>query len=451
MHGRITGHVRVEQRSRAGRVWIATYVRADGTKTRKTLGPAWVRESGKRTPRGAILWRAANGSKPDTTYLTPKDAEEALDALLAVERKKPASARRVTGKTLGDAATSWLEHGRTVRGIAPTTLAGYEVIVGRIYAEEFPRDLLLSRITAARVTGYQSKLLKRLGSPARKGKLGRESIRRRMVVLRRILKHAVALGWIATNPSDGVELVAQPAAQPDFNVLEPSQVEAVARAMTTVPPADLPTMRNGKIDKHALAVMQERRTLWADAVRVAAYTGLRFGELRALRWRDIDFTGEAVRVLRHAPTSAPAGNDVKTPKSERGRSVPLIPQAVTALDRVSKLYPNGPDDLVFPTRGVGMLEAGRVRDAFYEGLKQAKLGHVRAEPNPMTFHDLRHTFGSIAVRVFPVSDVQAMLGHADIATTMRYVHSVPRTDAAAKLASAFGSDLNPADEPAAVA
>jgi integrase len=62
------------------------------------------------------------------------------------------------------------------------------------------------------------------------------------------------------------------------------------------------------------------------------------------------------------------------------------------------------------------------------------------------FHDerdilLRHPSGTIAVRVFPVSDVQAMLGHADIQTTMRYVHSVPRTDAAKRLAVAFSEDL----------
>jgi hypothetical protein len=59
----------------------------------------------------------------------------------------------------------------------------------------------------------------------------------------------------------------------------------------------------------------------------------------------------------------------------------------------------------------------------------------------MTFHDLRHTFGTIAVRVFPLTDVQAMLGHSDIQTTMRYVHSVPRTDAARILAKAFEADL----------
>jgi integrase len=185
--------------------------------------------------------------------------------------------------------------------------------------------------------------------------------------------------------------------------------------------------------------MQERRAMWADVVRLAAYTGLRFGELRALRWRDVNFAGEAVWVRRNAPTSAPADAKPRAPKSGKGRSVPLIPQAIAALDRISQAgYPNGPEDLVLPTRGDGMLDAGHVRDAFYRGLIASGLGHLREKDNP----GLRHTFGTIAVRVFPLTDVQAMLGHSDIQTTMRYVHSVPRTDAAWILAQAFAEDLN---------
>ena len=50
-----------------------------------------------------------------------------------------------------------------------------------------------------------------------------------------------------------------------------------------------------------------------------------------------------------------------------------------------------------------------------------------------TFHDLRHTFGSLAVQVWPLSDVRAYMGHADIQTTMRYAHHVPKAKAAAEL------------------
>ena len=47
------------------------------------------------------------------------------------------------------------------------------------------------------------------------------------------------------------------------------------------------------------------------------------------------------------------------------------------------------------------------------------------------------------MRAFPVTDVQAFMGHQSITTTMRYVHHVPRHDAAAKLSAAFAVDLMP--------
>ena len=431
---RITGNLRVEERAK-GRVWVVAYVKADGAKTRKTLGPAWVKDSGRRTARGAVVWRAASGPKPDHTYLTPVDAEEALHALVAAERAKPLSSRRLRGKTFGEAASAWLSHVESFNGVEATTLRNYRVIVAKLHGE-FPEGLALSKIGAQRVGAYQDKLLSR-GQP-----LARNTVRKRMLVLRGIFEHAAELGWIAVSPMAQVKIVALPPPDPDFNVLEPSQVEAVARAVAELADVELPLMRNGAVDVHSLAAMRERRLLWAEVVRFAAYTGLRFGELRALRWRDVDRAGEFVRVPRNAPTSAPAGTRLKAPKSKRGRSVPLIEPAIEALNRVAALgYPTDRDALLFPTRAGGMLHAGRVRDAFYRGLAAVGLGYMRDKHNPITFHDLRHTFGTIAVRKLPVTDVQAYMGHADIQTTMRYVHHVPRRDAARQLSKAFTADV----------
>jgi integrase len=51
----------------------------------------------------------------------------------------------------------------------------------------------------------------------------------------------------------------------------------------------------------------------------------------------------------------------------------------------------------------------------------------------LRFHDLRHSFGTLAVRKFPTTDVQTWMGHADIATTRTDIHYAPQLDAAAKL------------------
>jgi integrase len=78
----------------------------------------------------------------------------------------------------------------------------------------------------------------------------------------------------------------------------------------------------------------------------------------------------------------------------------------------------------------GPLDDTDMRDGFYAALVAAGLGHLREQDHPIVFHGLRHTFGTLAVQVWPVTDVQAFMGHQDIKTTMRYVHHVPKHDAA---------------------
>jgi integrase len=74
-----------------------------------------------------------------------------------------------------------------------------------------------------------------------------------------------------------------------------------------------------------------------------------------------------------------------------------------------------------------------MRRRFYGALTAAGLPHIR-------FHDLRHTFGTLAVQAFPLTDVKAYMGHADIQTTMIYVHHVPQNDAADKLSRLLEND-----------
>ena len=125
------------------------------------------------------------------------------------------------------------------------------------------------------------------------------------------------------------------------------------------------------------------------------------------------------------------------PKGKRVRSLPLWDQAARAIDALSRRgYLTGPDDLVFVGPAGGHLDYRTVRNEFYATLDRAGFGHLRTQREPFTFHDLRHSFGTLAVQVYPVTDVQVYMGHEKIETTMRYVHFVPKVDAAAK-GSAF--------------
>jgi len=108
------------------------------------------------------------------------------------------------------------------------------------------------------------------------------------------------------------------------------------------------------------------------------------------------------------------------------RSVPLIDQAARALDGLSRReHFTDPDDLVFIGTGGEHFDDSALRRRFVKALHRSGLKRLR-------FHDLRHTFDTIAVQAFPLTDVKAYMGHADIATTMVYVHHVPQADAADK-------------------
>ena len=130
----------------------------------------------------------------------------------------------------------------------------------------------------------------------------------------------------------------------DFNVLSPEEVSAVARAAESEQDAAIYT--------------------------VAAYTGLRLGELRALRWRDLDFAKQTV-LVRSSFTHGRPG----PPKSGKVRSVPLIDQAARPLDALSRrpMF-TGPDDLVFCTELGEHVNDDRLRERFYASLAGAGLG-----------------------------------------------------------------------------
>jgi len=89
--------------------------------------------------------------------------------------------------------------------------------------------------------------------------------------------------------------------------------------------------------------------------------------------------------------------------------VPLIDQAAAALDGLSRrgLF-TGTEDRVFCSREA--VADGPLRDRFYLALTAAGLGHLREKPDPIVFHDLRHTFGTLAVQTWPLVDVRGTSG-----------------------------------------
>jgi integrase len=158
----------------------------------------------------------------------------------------------------------------------------------------------------------------------------------------------------------------------------------------------------------------------------AAFTGLRMGELLALRWRDVDFAGNVVRVR----ASYYLGQ-LTTPKSSKVRAVPLAPAVASALAPLSQReHWIGDDDLVFVGAAGSYIDGSALRRRYKAALAAAGLRSLR-------FHDLRHTFGTRMIAKADIRRVQEWMGHADVQTTMRYLHYAPREEDARLVAEAF--------------
>lgn len=400
----IVGHVVVNER-KDGRAFVANYMTAAGKKARKVLGPAWVRDSGRRTPRGAIIWRVGDGPCPEG-YLTPKTAQTRLNELLAAERARPQTAVKNHGRTLQDAVDEWLQHRTQERRLKPSTLASYRNDAARYMLEPLGATTPLRLLTQDRLERLQTELLTRELSP--------RTVQKAMVLLHGVLELAKRRGWIAINPCANLERI-KVKRRRDLLVLAPDQVFLIASAAAA----------------SETAVDKDRRGLYAALIVFSAFSGLRIGEARALRWEDIDFLGSRIQVRR----SLAAGTAQETaPKSGLARMVPLIPQAARALDALSR-RPSfvGASDRVFASETGAPLPEGAARIALYDALHAAGLGHLRERAIPFRWHDLRHTFGTLAAEAFAIRDVMAYMGHEDISTTLIYLHHVPQNDAADRL------------------
>ncbi len=106
---RSTGHLQVRpDKNGRTRSYHAFWEDAAG-KHAKCLGRAHVKDSGRRTPRGAVIWRAGDGPRPTPEHLTPKDAEARLAEILAAAEApaEASTAKKPTG-SLRQALEGWL-------------------------------------------------------------------------------------------------------------------------------------------------------------------------------------------------------------------------------------------------------------------------------------------------------------------------------------------------------
>lgn len=304
----------------------------------------------------------------------------------------------------------WLEevHKPTIK---IGTYTGYRIILDKHIIPAIGY-IQLQKLTVQHVQSfYTAKVQENLSAPRIR------SIHR---VLHKALTYAVRLNYVSRNVCDFVSL--------------PRLVKRDIEPLTLEQAQKLIQAAKG----HTLECM----------IPVALATGMRRGELTALRWKDIDMDKKVLQVRHSVNRYGSSGWVESSPKTERSvRSIALPDFVIDALKQHrarqlekrlaagSRWEENG---LVFPNGRGRFLESSHLYALFSHLLERAGLPQIR-------FHDLRHSAATLlfSMGVHP-KVVQELLGHSSIKTTMDiYSHMLPsiQREAMDKMDNMFGQSL----------
>ena len=268
------------------------------------------------------------------------------------------------------------------------------------------------RLPGAVLTAWEAAGRPVAGATPHKGRTGRTTAAQAYRLLHAILATAVSDGLLTSNP-------------------------AQVKGAGTVQHAERETATPAEVAQLA-ALMPDHL---AAAVWLAAWSGLRRGELLGLARRHVDLTAGAVRVERSL------GDDRKLHPTKTRASVRTVylprPVADQLAEHLARFTAAGPDALLFTNTKGGPVYAGHLLRHY------TKARQAIGRPN-LTWHDLRHTGATLAYQAGgSVRDVQARLGHATTRAAMIYAHAADDSGRhlADRLAAAFWPTADEAPTP----
>jgi integrase len=340
--------------------------------------------------RHQATYRAPNGRRYPAphTFDTKGDA----DAWLAAQRtdiardewEKPAP-KRPAAQTFAAYSADWL----ATRDLTGRTRTEYQKLLTSHLLGAFGAERL-DEITPAAVRTWHAGLARSTGPTRRAHAYG---------LLKAIMATAVTDDLVPSNPCR----------------IRGASKNTRARAIR---PATLAELRD------IADAMPER---WRMAVLLAAWCGLRFGEMAELRRKDVDLEHGRLRIRRGVTYVKGMGDVVGAPKSEAGvRDVTIPPHLLTELKAHMLTHAQrGRDGLLFYSATGGHLRtSSSMHKAFHEA--RAKAGRP-----DLTFHDLRHTGATLAAAAgATVAELMVRIGHATPDMAMRYQHATAERDQA---------------------
>ena len=253
----------------------------------------------------------------------------------------------------------------------PSEVDSKETIL-RVHLRPFFGELRLDAIGPQHVEKFKAQQIRAGLSP--------KTVNNQLTVLRKVL--TVAKEWGRLTGIPPIRLL--PVPEPEFDFLDFSEATRLVKAAEPE---------------------------WRAMILLGLRTGLRQGELLALRWDDIDLVTGLLRVRR-----AVARGIIGTPKSKKGREIPLSDEALAALRILPSRFAG---ELVFPGPGGRLLTKNECKHPLWRACRKAGLRRIG-------WHVLRHTFAShLVMRGVALKAVQELLGHSTIEMSLRYSHLSP--------------------------
>ena len=244
------------------------------------------------------------------------------------------------------------------------------------------------------------------------------TIKRKVAILQSILRQAVKLGLIQTNPANAERLTMPKQIAPQVEIF--TRQEAV----------------------EMLSCLEDEQLQYKVIVYLAIMSGAREGELVGLKFSDVDFINHRITIERSAykltgqpvQTKPPKDSDVRTVKVDE-YTIDLIRQLKAEKEREQFRLGTAwqGDEWLFTTWNGSIMFPSTPSHWFRDFLKRHNLKHRK-------FHALRHTSATLLLLAGTnVKQVSGRLGHADLRITNQYLHCIAEADEAA--ANALGSML----------
>ncbi|HEX4188222.1 MAG TPA: tyrosine-type recombinase/integrase [Solirubrobacteraceae bacterium] len=411
-----------------GKPFYEAKFRYEGKQVKRRIGPAWLEaaDQGWQKRKG----RVTDGHFDERMAHVEAASIAAKHVREASERERVERERRTNGVPFRQVAHAYLAWLGETKGAKPSTQADYAYLL----AEE--------GIPAKRGTGKsKGYIMRALGERPAATITGRDveamlkAIASTGVSARSVNKHRALVSAIFNYGmrESTFGLPANPVSQTDkrrepqrdaLAYYSPEEVEVLARALEAGQHRD-PSRAPVNAAEKAARIAEDHRD--AALIRTAAYSGLRLGELLALRWGDIDYARSTITVRR-----AVSAGEMSSTKSGRIRQVPLPDQlAAVLISQRDREDFTSDDDLVFCNHLGRPVDGSALRRRYKAGRDAAGLRELR-------FHDLRHTYGSnLAAAGVDLVMIQAVMGHGALSTTSRYLHARPASEQAKAFTRVF--------------